>query len=84
MDKDSFSQQILENILKTDPYFVKYSPDVLMKKTKCLDIFNSVQKMFNKNESRSSPWEIWIRFLEINGSPSLKNIVKYLHLKILK
>ena len=40
-----------KRILKTDPcpYLVKYSLDVLKKKTKFLDIFNTyVQKMFNK------------------------------------
>ena len=47
MDKDPFSQRILENILKADPcpYFGKYSPDVLMKKTKCLDILNAYKNV---------------------------------------
>ena len=46
-------------------YFFEYSPDVLKKKSKVLDIFNTNKK--------SSPPEIWIRIcvLEINGSSSL-------------
>ena len=57
----------------TDPflYFFKYSPDVLKKKTKVLDIFNTNKKCFIKINIESSPPEIWIRFLEINGSPLL-------------
>ena len=55
------------------PYFIKYSPDVLKKKIKVLDIFNTDKKCFKKKNIESSPPEIWIRirFLEINGSPSL-------------
>ena len=49
------------DLKKTDPYpnLVKYSPEVLKKKT--------------KNNVESSPEEIWIRihFLEKNGFPSL-------------
>ena len=54
-------------------YFLEYSPDVLKKKTKVLDIFNADKKCFIKDNIELSPQEIWIRvhFLEINGSPSL-------------
>ena len=72
MDKDQFSQQIL----KTDPCLIKYSPDVLLKKTKYLDIFNVDKKYLIKINIESSPWEIWIkiRFLEIiKGSSSLRS-----------
>ena len=43
-------------------------------KTKVLDIFNKDKKCLIKNNIESSPQEIWIRirFLEINGSPSLE------------
>ena len=65
----------LRSVLKTDPclYFFDYSPDVLKKKTKCLDVFNKDKKCFIKINIESSPQEIWIRirFLEVNGSPSL-------------
>ena len=47
MDKDPFSQWILENgAQKTDPcpYLVEYSLDVLDKNTKVLDIFNTDRK----------------------------------------
>ena len=67
-----------KQILKTDPwpYLVKYLLDVLKKKTKVLDIFYIAKKCFKKIYIESSPQEIWIRirFLEINGSPSLVNI----------
>ena len=70
-----FTTDPWKRILKTDPcpYLVKYSLDVLKKKTKVLDIFNTDNKCFFKNNIESSPQEIWIRirFLEINGSPSL-------------
>ena len=36
-----------------------------------LDIFNTDKKSFININIESSPPEIWIRFLEINGSPSL-------------
>ena len=54
-------------------YLVKYSLDVFKKKTKVFDIFNTDKRLFIKNNIESSPREIWIRirFLEINGSPSL-------------
>ena len=59
----------------TDPslYFLEYSPDVIKKKTKVLDIFDTEKKSFLKINIESSPLEIWIRirFLEINGYPSL-------------
>ena len=62
-----FTTDPWKRILKTDPcpYLVRYSFDVLRKKTIFLDIFNTNKK--------SSPYEIWIRicFLEINRSPSL-------------
>ena len=49
-------------------YLVKYSLDVLMKKTKCLDIFKSI----NINTEFKSLGDIdKDPFLEINGSPSL-------------
>ena len=52
----------------TDPYsnIVKYSPDVLKKKTKVLDIFNTDKKCLININVESSPREIWIRirFLE--------------------
>ena len=58
----------------TDPclYLFKYSPDVL-KKEKVLYIFNTDKKCFIKMNIELSLPEIWIRirFLEINGSPSL-------------
>jgi hypothetical protein len=59
-------------------YFFEYSPDVLKKKTKVLDIFNTDKKCFMKINIETSPLEIWIRirFLEINGSPSLNIIQK--------
>ena len=61
-------------ILKTDPcpFLVKYSLDVLKKKTKLL-YFNTNKKYLMKINIESSPLEIWIRIhlLEINGSPSL-------------
>jgi hypothetical protein len=65
--------------VKTDPclYFFEFSPDVLKKKTKVLDIFDTDKKYFIKINIESSPPEIWIRirFLEINGSPSLVKII---------
>ena len=63
------------SVEKTDPclYFFEYSPDVLKKKTKVLDIFNTDKKCFMKINIESSPPEIWIKicFLDINGFPSL-------------
>ena len=43
--------------LKSDPcpYLVKYSPDVLMKTTKCLDILNAAKKCLIKIKTESSP-----------------------------
>ena len=60
------------------PYLVKYSLDVLKKKTKVLDILNVDKKCLLKINIESSPPEIWIRirFLEINRPPSL---VIFLH-----
>jgi hypothetical protein len=54
-------------------YLVKYTLDVLKKKTKVLDIFNTDRKKSIENNIELSPQEIWIRtrYLEINGSPSL-------------
>ena len=56
-------------IRKTDPclYFFEYSPDVLKKKTKVFDVFNTDKKCFMKINRESSPPEIWI----IIVSPSL-------------
>ena len=53
------------------PYLLKYSPDV-PKKTKLFYILNTDKKYFIKENVESS-LRIWvrIRFLEINGSPSL-------------
>ena len=42
-------------------YFFEYSPGVLKKKTKVLDIFNTNKKYFIKINIESSPPEIWIR-----------------------
>ena len=43
------------------PYLVKYSFDVLKKKTKFLDIFDTNKKCFMKINIESSPQAIWIR-----------------------
>ena len=71
----AFKVRFQGSVEKPDPclYFIDYSPDVLKKKTKCLDVFNKDKKCFIKINIESSPQEIWIRirFLEINGSPSL-------------
>ena len=63
-----------KRILKTDPCL--FPPDV-PKKTKVLDIFNTDKKCLTKNNIELSSQEIWIRirFLEINGSPSLEPIL---------
>ena len=71
-----FNIRFKESVLKPDPclYFFEYSLDVLKKKTlKVLDIFITDKKCFMKINKESSLSEIWkrIRFLEINGSPSL-------------
>ena len=62
-------------MLKTDPcpYLVKHSLDILRKKEKVLDFYNTYKKCCIKNNIESSLQEIWIRirFLKINGSPSL-------------
>ena len=62
MDKDPFY-----------PYLIKYSPYIIKRKAKVLDIFNTNKKCFTRINIESSPWEIWIRvrFLEMNGSLSL-------------
>ena len=69
--------------VETDPcpYLVKYLPCVLMKKTKCSDIFNADKKCLIRINIESSSCEIWIRirFLEINGSPSLFLYKSYFH-----
>ena len=61
--------------MKTDPclYFFKYSPEVIEKKTKVLDIFNTRKKYFMKINIESSPPEKWIRIRFHNefGSPTL-------------
>jgi hypothetical protein len=50
MGRDPFSWILVNGSLKTVPrYIVKYSPDVLKKKTKVLDIFNSDKTCFLKN-----------------------------------
>ena len=63
------------SVFTTDPcqYLVRYSLGVLKKKTKVLDIFDTETKCFFKNNIETSNQEIWIRirFLGINGSPSL-------------
>ena len=43
-----FKIRFLGSVVKTDPclYFFEYSPDVLKKKTKVLDIFNTDKKCF--------------------------------------
>ena len=53
MDKDPF----IRSVMKTDPcpYLVKYSPDVLMKNTKGVDILNVDKKCFIKIKIGSSP-----------------------------
>ena len=70
MDKDPFLRSV---------YLFEYSPDVLYKKTEVLDIFNTDKKCFMEINIESSPPTIWIRirFLEINGSPSLYINIKY-------
>ena len=63
------------DLKKTDPYpnLVKYSPYLLKKKTKVLDIINTDKTCFIKINIEPSPQELWIRirFLEKNGFPSL-------------
>ena len=48
------------SVVKTDhcPYLIMYSPDVLRKKTKVLDIFNTDKKYFIRINVKSSPQEI--------------------------
>ena len=50
------------DLKKKDPYpnLFKYSPDVLKKKTKVLDIINMDKTCFVKINVESSPQEIWI------------------------
>ena len=79
IDKDSFSQRILENgslKFKADPcpYLVNYSLDVLKKKTKVLDIVNTDKKCLIKNNIESSPhWLIlallYFVLLRLNSNP---------------
>ena len=56
------------DLKRTDPYpnLVKYSPDVLKKEIKVLDIIKTDKTCFIKTNEESSPREIWIRihFLE--------------------
>ena len=54
-------------------YFFEYSPEVLKKKTKVLNKFNTDKQCFIQINIELSPPEIWIRirFLEIIRSPSL-------------
>ena len=51
---------IFQGLVKTDPclYLVKYSPDVLKKIIKVLEIFNTNKKCFVLITIESSPWEI--------------------------
>ena len=53
--------------MKTDPCpcLVKYSLDVLKKKTKVLDIFNTDKKCLMKINIELSPPESWIRIIII-------------------
>ena len=58
--------------LKTNPcqcpHLVKYSIDLLKKKTKLLDIFHTNKKCFLKINIESSHPEMWIRIRFHNGS----------------
>ena len=56
MDKNPF----LRSVVKTDPclYFFEYSPDLLKKKTKVLDILNMNKKCFMKINIETSPLEL--------------------------
>ena len=69
------------SVLKTDLclYFFKYSPDVLKKKTKVLDILNTNKKCFMKINIEPSPPEIWIRirFHTWSRSPLLVSMPLY-------
>ena len=62
--------KLLENGSFSCPfeYFVRYSLDILKKKTKVLDIFNKDKKNLMKFYIESSPQELWVRiwFMEIN------------------
>ena len=57
-----------ESVFKMNPvwkrnpcqYLVNYSPDVLKKRTKDLDIFTMDKKCFPKTDIKSIPQEIWI------------------------
>ena len=81
--REYLSRYVQESVIK-DPLckrilvHIEYSPDVLKKKTRILDIFNTDKKCFIKISIESSPREILIRirFLEINGSPSLETLFK--------
>ena len=70
MDKDPF----IRSVLKTDPclYFFEYTPEVLKKKTKVLDIFNTDKKCFMIINIKTSPQEIWITDHNGSGSHDLK------------
>ena len=67
MDRDLFSKIRCVHIS-----LIIYSPTI-PKKKRVLGILNTVKKGFMKINIESSPQEIWIRirFLAINGSPSL-------------
>ena len=61
------------DLKKTDPYpnLFEYSPDILKKKTKVLDIINTDKTCLIKISVESSTQEIWIRihFLEKKRIP---------------
>ena len=57
------------------PYLVRYSFDVLKKKTKVLDTFNTDKICFMKIDIESSLPEIWIRIRFHNGSGSQSLII---------
>ena len=57
---DPYPYFLLKRICFTDTYptLVKYSPDILKKKTKVLDIINMDKKCFIKKDVESSPQDI--------------------------
>jgi hypothetical protein len=62
-------------------YFFEYSPDVLKKKTKVLNIFYTDKKCFMKIDIESSPSEIWIRLRFHNGSGSPSQVKTIIYFK---
>ena len=66
--------------VKTDPclYLFRHSPDVLKKKTRVLDIFNTDKKCLINTNIESSPQDlqIRIRFHNGSGSPLLEKAFK--------